>query len=169
VRKSERAIRSARLDLQDGDSDGAVNRAYYAMFNAVQSGRVDAGIGGVLGRTETLRLKADYTGTEIDADTASLVLSEAETFVRTVEREFALDLARTATPVESQGVQPPPDPIEEERRQARENWLRLRPQQLEPATDALEKPTAAPAADSRQRDIETEPGLGLDRDLTEDE
>jgi len=50
----------------------------------------------VLGRTETLRLKADYTGTEIDADTASLVLSEAETFVRTVEREFALDL-NTAT------------------------------------------------------------------------
>ena len=114
-------------------------------------------------------MKADYTGTEIDAEAASLVLSEAETFVRTVEREFALDLARTATPVESQGVQPPPDPIEEERRQARENWLRLRQQQLEPATDGLEKPTAAPAADSRQRDIETEPGLGLDRDLTEDE
>jgi len=110
-------------------------------------------------------LKADYTGTEIDADTASLVLSEAETFVRTVEREFALDLARTATPVESQDVQPPPDPIEEERSQARENWLRLRQQQIEPATDALEKPTA----DSRQRDIEAEPRLGLDPDLTEDE
>ena len=145
VRKSERALRSARLDLQDGDSDGAINRACYAMFNvaqaallsigvseeqlpkthrgliaafgqhAVQSGRVDAGIGGVLGRTETLRLKADYTGTEI------------------------------------------------------ENWLRLRQQHLEPGTDAPGKPAAAPAADSRQRDIEAEPGLGLDRDLTEDD
>jgi len=64
------------------------HRGLIAAFgqHAVQSGRHDAGIGGVLGRTETLRLKADYTGTEIDADTASLVLSEAETFVRTVAR-----------------------------------------------------------------------------------
>lgn len=88
VRKSRRALRSARLDLHDGDTDGAVNRSYYAMVNAAQaallssgvpedklprthsglisafgeqavkSGKVDAEFGRAIRKTESLRLRA---------------------------------------------------------------------------------------------------------------
>jgi uncharacterized protein (UPF0332 family) len=44
VKKSERAIRSARLDLQDGDADGAVNRSYYAMFNIARAALIKVGV-----------------------------------------------------------------------------------------------------------------------------
>lgn len=37
LRKAERALSSARLLRQDGDSEGACNRAYYAMFDAAQA------------------------------------------------------------------------------------------------------------------------------------
>jgi uncharacterized protein (UPF0332 family) len=123
ARKSNRAIRSAHLGLRDGDCDGAVNRAYYAMFNiaraalltagvpeeslpgthqeliaafrqyAVQTGQVDRKLAGVLSRTETLRLQADYTEIEVDAKSAAETVERAEDFVRTIERMFALRLA----------------------------------------------------------------------------
>jgi uncharacterized protein (UPF0332 family) len=35
--KAHRAINSARLLVADGDSDGACNRAYYAMFDAAHA------------------------------------------------------------------------------------------------------------------------------------
>lgn len=35
--KAQRAIASARLLLADGDTDGACNRAYYAMFDAAHA------------------------------------------------------------------------------------------------------------------------------------
>jgi uncharacterized protein (UPF0332 family) len=90
VRKSRRALRSARLDLRDGDTDGAVNRSYYAMVNmaqaallssgvaedklprthsgliaafgerAIKSGKVDPEFGRAISKTESLRLRADY-------------------------------------------------------------------------------------------------------------
>jgi uncharacterized protein (UPF0332 family) len=95
VRKSERALVSARIDLRYGDPDGAVNRAYYAMCNAarasllsagvsegdlprthngviaafgqhaVKTGRVDPTLGRSFNAAEVLRLTADYTGLEI--------------------------------------------------------------------------------------------------------
>jgi uncharacterized protein (UPF0332 family) len=37
LRKAERALASARLLLQDGDNEGACNRAYYAMFDAAHA------------------------------------------------------------------------------------------------------------------------------------
>ena len=37
IRKSERALASARQLLISGDADGACNRAYYAMFDAAHS------------------------------------------------------------------------------------------------------------------------------------
>lgn len=122
MRKSERALESARIDLRYGDPDGAVNRAYYAMFNAarasllsvgisegdlprthhgviaafgqraVQTGRVDPTLGRSLNEAEVLRLKADYTGFEIGPKAAEDVVSRAEVFVRTVEREFGLEV-----------------------------------------------------------------------------
>lgn len=107
ARKAERAMRSAVTSLKDGDPDSAVNRAYYAMFNiaraallnagvpegdlprthrgvieafrnhAVQTGRVEPELASTLSRTESLRLKADYTGGEI--------------FFRAVRQEFGLE------------------------------------------------------------------------------
>lgn len=120
VRKSKRALRSARLDLQDGDFDGAVNRSYYAMFDmarasllnsgvpedrlprtqkeviaafrqhAIESGRVSVELAGALSRTEVLRLQADYSGTEIDQGSATDAVARAVTFVQTVERVFSV-------------------------------------------------------------------------------
>jgi uncharacterized protein (UPF0332 family) len=37
LRKAERALASARLLLQDGDCEGACNRAYYAMFDTARA------------------------------------------------------------------------------------------------------------------------------------
>jgi uncharacterized protein (UPF0332 family) len=114
-------MRSAVMSLKDGDPDSAVNRAYYAMFNiaraallkagvpegdlprthrgviepfrnhAVQTGRVDPELASTLSRTESLRLKADYTGSEIEFAAAERVVSHAETFFRTVRQEFGLE------------------------------------------------------------------------------
>lgn len=41
--KAERAITSARLLLDAGDIDGAINRAYYAMFDAAKAALLRAG------------------------------------------------------------------------------------------------------------------------------
>ena len=133
VRKSRRALRSARLDLRDGDTDGAVNRSYYAMFNtaqaallssgvpedklpkthsglisafgerAVKSGKVDPEFGRAIRKTESLRLQADYTGVEIDMAAAAKTLAGAERFVQSVEQAFGLQS------ISSEGV-PTPDP-----------------------------------------------------------
>lgn len=120
TRKSRRALRSARLDLRDGDTDGAVNRSYYAMANAAQaallrsgvpeeklprthsglisafgehavkSGKVDPEFGRMISKTESLRLRADYTGVELDPGTAEKTLADAERFVQSVEKAFGL-------------------------------------------------------------------------------
>ncbi len=129
ARKSHRALRSARLNLEDGDFDGAVNRAYHAMFNiaravlliagvpedglpathkeliaafrqyAVQSGQVDRELAGALSRTENLRFQADYTGTDTDAKSAAESLQRAENFVHTLERMFALQASMQSVPL----------------------------------------------------------------------
>lgn len=44
VRKGERPIRSAHLNLRDGDPDSAVNRSYYAMFNVARAALLSAGL-----------------------------------------------------------------------------------------------------------------------------
>lgn len=167
IRKSERALKSAALDLRDGDCDSAVNRSYYAMFDivraallrtgiaeddmprthggvneafwrsAVQSGQIDPYLGAELSRTESLRIEADYTGVEIDAETAACAVEKAELFVQTIRRVFSLDepfpdhdevsepdVERAQSEGRSIDVRSPW--LEEERRQARENWLRLR-------------------------------------------
>jgi uncharacterized protein (UPF0332 family) len=146
VRKSKRALLSARVGLQIGDSDNAVNRSYYAMFDiacaallkagvaedklprthkgiseafrnhAVQSGQIDPELAAELSRTESLRIKADYTGIEIDPGTAAGAVANAGKETRKI------------------GVKPLS--LEEERRQARENWLRLRQQQIQGARGA---------------------------------
>jgi uncharacterized protein (UPF0332 family) len=169
VRKSERALKSAALALRDGDCDSAVNRSYYAMFDivrvallrtgiaedemprthggvseafwrcAVQSGQIDPDLGAELSRAESLRIKADYTGVEIDPRTAAGAVEKADLFVQTVKRVFNLDEPfpdhdKVSEPdVERErpgrrGIDVRSPWLEEERRQARENWLRLRQQ-----------------------------------------
>lgn len=121
VRKSRRALRSARLDLRDGDTDGAVNRSYYAMVNAaravlmkagvaedqlprthagliaafgqwaVKTGKVDPEMGRALNVTETLRLQSDYTGVEATISAAEGTVARAESFVHAVGHAFDLD------------------------------------------------------------------------------
>jgi len=132
-------MRIAVLSLENKDPDSAVNRAYYAMFNvtraallkcgvpegelprthrglnsafrqhAVLPGRIDAELASLLGRAEGVRLMADYTGKEIAAEAAAELVKEAQRYVGTIERAFGLEL----------------DPLEEQRREGREEWLRL--------------------------------------------
>jgi uncharacterized protein (UPF0332 family) len=185
IRKSEQSLRSSR-ELQDHDFDGSVNRSYYAMFNtaraallsigvperdlprthsgviaafsqhAVHSGRIDPELAAAFGRTEALRLQADYANTGMDQKTAADTLARAEIFVATVARVFALhEPSRTmgledGHPSDGDKVSEPGDSVErietpythaqplsleEERRKARENWLRLRQQKIAGASD----------------------------------
>jgi uncharacterized protein (UPF0332 family) len=168
MRKSERALTSASLALRNRDCDTAVNRSYYAMFDivraallrtgiaeddmprthggvsdvfwrsAVQSGQIDPHLGAELSRTESLRIQADYTGVEIDPETAAGAVEKAELFVQTVRRVFSLDEpfpdhdGRVSEPdiereqSQARSVDVRSSWLEQERRQARENWLRLR-------------------------------------------
>ena len=100
-----------------------------------------------MSRTESLRIKADYTGTEIELNEAKEVVQNAELFVQTVERVFGLDKPSPAkeyenptskdddkvsepavvvTEIERKSIKLEPISLEEIRRQARENWLQLR-------------------------------------------
>jgi uncharacterized protein (UPF0332 family) len=174
--KAERALATAR-ELQDHDPDGSVNRSYYAMFDiaraallsagvredelprthsgligsfskhAVLSGRIDQTLFAALGRAESLRLIADYTGTPLDAKTAAETVVRAEAFVSTVEKAFALIESSITNNLQNDGPNPQdkisepgltteqsetdyarlkPVSLEEIRREARENWLQLR-------------------------------------------
>ena len=118
----------------------------------MQSGRIDRELGAELSRIESLRIKADYTGAEIELKEAREVVRKAELFVQTVERVFSLDELSLAaecknhnpshddkvseptvatSKIERNDVHPQPTSPEETRRQARENWLRLRQQGIE--------------------------------------
>jgi uncharacterized protein (UPF0332 family) len=200
VRKSERALRSARLDLKDGDYDSAVNRSYYAMFDiaraallragvaedklprthngviaafgqhAVQTGQIDRELAADLSRTESHRIKADYTGIEIEPKIAAETVAKAEVFVQTVERVFALDQPSLAAenknrdPSRDDKISEPvgidskiesQDALEEIRRQARENWLRLRQENTE-GTQGVDrrKDTGRDAGEDRSRSLD---------------
>jgi len=94
----------------------------------------------------------DYTGAEIELKEAREVVRKAELFVQTVERVFSLDELSLAaeyknhnpshddkvseptvatSKIERNDAHPQPTSPEETRRQARENWLRLRQQGIE--------------------------------------
>ncbi|ESQ16527.1 MAG: hypothetical protein N838_05660 [Thiohalocapsa sp. PB-PSB1] len=112
MQKADRALASARLLLDAGDTDGACNRAYYAMFDAaraalanevepettkthsgliaafglqlVKPGRLPKELGRMLNRAEEVRLLADYTGGSVEPADATELLSQAEAFVNAV-------------------------------------------------------------------------------------
>jgi len=112
MQKAARALDSARLLLDAGDTDGACNRAYYAMFDAaraaladetppeparthngliaafglrlIKTGRLPRELGRMLNRAEEVRLLADYTGGAVEPQDARELLSQAGAFVRAV-------------------------------------------------------------------------------------
>ena len=208
--KSERAMKSARLDLQEGDYDSAVNRSYYAMFDvaraallqdgvtedklprthngvielfrqcAVVFGKVDRQLASELSQTESLRIRADYTEIETLPEVAINAVSKAELFVQTVRKVFVLEESSLnaeyddSNPMNDDGVSEPPiddrtlaavksdeKPVslEEIRRQARENWRKLRQQQIEAAKSGGLKQGADLSADND--------GHSLDNEFTE--
>jgi len=109
--KAEQSLRSARLLLTAGDLDGAVNRAYYACFDAargvlealakidtrkvkthsglirlfnlkvVKAGLMPIEVGRLIGREEQLRLFADYGDGMHDRSEAELAVDQAAEFV----------------------------------------------------------------------------------------
>ena len=120
--KANRALASARLLLSDGDTEGACNRTYYAMFDAahaallrsgaaisenetkthhgligafgkhlVKTGLVASDLGRALNQVENLRLLADYTGSPISAEKAKWSLSQAEDFLKSLEKIRSMD------------------------------------------------------------------------------
>lgn len=117
MQKAARALDSARLLLDAGDTDGACNRAYYSRFDAaraaladetppeparthngliaafglrlIKTGRLPREQGRMLNRAEEVRLLADYTGGEVEPQDARESLSQAEAFARAVRDHLA--------------------------------------------------------------------------------
>jgi len=208
--KAERALATAR-ELQDRDPDGSVNRSYYAMFDiaraallsagvredelprthsgligsfskhAVLSGRIDQKLFAALGRTESLRLIADYTGTPLAPKTAAETVMRTEAFVGAVEKAFALNESSIANNLEDDSPNPQdkisepdlpieqsetdyvrlkPVSLEEIRRQARENWLQLRQRDVGAAKGISDSKDAG-------RDAKEDQSHSIDDDLGE--
>lgn len=201
VRKSRRALRSARLDLRDGDADGAVNRSYYAMVNAAQaallssgvpedklprthsglisafgeravkSGKVDPEFGRAIRKTESLRLRADYTGVELDLVAAENALAGAERFVQSVEHAFGLQpisaeappsagaaaSQETAMHENDEPLWDKSEGMDERRRRAVQNWLAYRRKERDAARAASRERES-----DRARDQSEAPDKGQD-------
>jgi uncharacterized protein (UPF0332 family) len=111
--RARQAAQSARTLLESGDPNGAVNRAYYAMFYAahaalehrgievasskhgilvgrfgehfVKTGILPRALGTSLNRTLEMRQKADYGSGDVSHANAERSLREAEAFVAAVE------------------------------------------------------------------------------------
>jgi uncharacterized protein (UPF0332 family) len=113
--KAARACASARLLLQDGDIDGACNRAYYGMFDAaraalqhraglsseiakthsglitafglhlVKPGLVSPELGKALNRALEIRLIADYRGESVESGDAETLIGLSVTFIQAMQ------------------------------------------------------------------------------------
>ena len=110
--KAIQASASAKLLLVAQDTDGACNRAYYAMFDAaraslmlmgyepgkthkgvlnafsdrlIKSGKLPKEMGRQLKQAETTRYLADYEGGQMELGDASTLVSLAETFVADIQ------------------------------------------------------------------------------------
>lgn len=113
--KASRALASARLLLDAGDTDGACNRAYYAMFDAaraalavaddegmiakthsglisafslrfVRTAEIPVELGKALNAVSELRQAGDYTGLTMPKDKAAWAVTRAEAFVAAIEQ-----------------------------------------------------------------------------------
>lgn len=113
--KAVQAVNSANTLLCDGDSDGACNRAYYAMFDAARAALVQSGhhigkthkgvltlfseqfvkpgfvskeVGKSLKKAETFRYVADYDSASVDQGDAQELVTLAQDFVSLVRSEL---------------------------------------------------------------------------------
>jgi uncharacterized protein (UPF0332 family) len=102
VRKSERALKTARLALSSGDFDNAVNRSFYSMFDIARAALLEAGVA---------EDKLPRTHSGLIDDKVSETVGDST--------------------MEKRDAQIEPVSLEAIRRQARENWLRLRQQKIE--------------------------------------
>jgi uncharacterized protein (UPF0332 family) len=114
IAKADRSLKTAQLALADGDTDGAVSRAYYGMFYAAKAALIHAGYseaagakthagligaiglhlvkpghlpaaqGRALNETCELRIAADYLGGPISHAEAEAALSRAASFAAAV-------------------------------------------------------------------------------------
>jgi uncharacterized protein (UPF0332 family) len=111
--KALKALASARILLAAGDTDGATNRAYYAMFDAtiaalswagadtmqpktngdliasfgqnlVRTDKLPSELGRALNRVQELRLTADYLAEPVPLDKATWAIEEADGFVAAI-------------------------------------------------------------------------------------
>lgn len=109
--KAERALQTARSNLQQGDTDAAANRAYYATFYAataallsvgetlrthrgvhhrfyvhyVENGPLSVEVGSILAFAREVRRRADYEAfSTLDTAAVSDLVADAERFVRAV-------------------------------------------------------------------------------------
>jgi uncharacterized protein (UPF0332 family) len=116
--KAVQAAASAKVLLDTGDTDGACNRAYYAMFDAaraallasghevgkthkgvlnafsehlVKNGRLPKEMGRLLKHAETFRYIADYEGGSVEPSDAHTMVEQAKTFVAAMQAEFMPD------------------------------------------------------------------------------
>jgi uncharacterized protein (UPF0332 family) len=113
--KAVQAATSAHVLLDTGDADGACNRAYYAMFDAARAallvsghdvGKTHKGVlnafsehlvkngplpketGRLLKQAETRRYVADYEGDPVQLSDARESVTQAATFVATIQAAF---------------------------------------------------------------------------------
>ena len=120
---------TARLVLDHGDTDSAVNRAYYAMFHAaraalllsgvsntrthsglirmfglhlIENGTLASEFGEALSRAHETRLMADYKDTAIKPAAAKVIVEQAEHFVATI-KSLLLDKQPEPTKQEPSG------------------------------------------------------------------
>ena len=77
IAKAKRALASAQLLLDDGDTNGACNRAYYADR-----------AGQTLNQVERIRLLADYTDKDVKPEDAAWAIEQARVMLETVENRL---------------------------------------------------------------------------------
>jgi uncharacterized protein (UPF0332 family) len=109
--KALQASASAKVLLDTGDTDGACNRAYYAMFDAarvvllayghkvgkthqgvlhafsehlVKDGTLPKEMGRLLKQAETRRYIADYQGDSVELNDAREMVEQADAFVSSI-------------------------------------------------------------------------------------
>jgi len=134
---------------------------------------MDPEFGRSLSKAEGVRLRADYTGAELDPATAREAISDAERSVQSVEQAFGLHSVSTevapgknsfpsqkaASPKEDDSLRDKSESMEERRRQGVQDWLEYRKKEKEAARIATrERETAGNRDRSRTPDRGHDPG-----------
>ena len=109
--QAERCLRSCKLLMSDGDTLGAVNRLYYALYHAaraalthrdieipkthsgliarfgeafVKPGDIPTSLGRLLNQAEHLRLLSDYSGDQPDPASLPDLVTQAGAFLKVI-------------------------------------------------------------------------------------